>query len=162
MSHDRPRANLAQFFLQRPKSQSAGVVTMTVGLGFGSDPVFASSGTVTMPAGVWHHLAFTYDGAGTVKIYFNCEKVGENSFPDRGPIAPSTRNLSLGERAGSTYQGFAGVLDDVCLRRGVRTYHTGNIDCLMSPNEAFSIVMRNRPAQLALLNNTGQDLHKRT
>ena len=159
---DRPRANNGfMFFLQRPKSQSAGVVTMTVGLGFGSDSVFATSGTVTMPAGVWHHLAFTYDGAGVVKIYFNCEKVGENIYPGRGPIAASTRDLSIGDRAGSTFQGFAGVLDDVCLRRGVRTYHSGNIDrVLTSKRSVFNRQEKTGPGHLALLNNTGQDLHK--
>ncbi|HQL85991.1 MAG: LamG domain-containing protein [Lentisphaerae bacterium] len=160
--NDRPNTNNGfMFFLQRTRNRSEDVMTMNVGLGFGSDSVFASSGAVTMPVGVWHHLAFTYDGAGTVKMYLNGEKVGESSFPGRGPIAPSGRNLSFGERVGSNFHGFTGILDDVCLRRGVRNYHSGNIDCLLTSKRCvFYRHEETASAQLALLNNTGQDLYK--
>ncbi|MDD4099301.1 MAG: LamG domain-containing protein, partial [Lentisphaeria bacterium] len=159
---DRPRANNGfMLFLLRPKNHPDDVVTLNVGLGFGEASIFASSVPIAMPVGTWRHLAFTYDGAGTVKLYADSEKIAERHFPGVGAIAPSTRDLAIGERGGSLFQGFTGLLDDVCIRRGARPYHSGKIDCgVTSKRRVFLRHEKIGALRMTFTNSTGSDLQQ--
>ncbi|MHB8972522.1 MAG: LamG domain-containing protein [Pirellulaceae bacterium] len=91
-------------------------------LGFGEDSESFFSESAEWPADQWQHIAATYDGAGTVAFYRNGESLGGRTAAARGAISPGPLPLSIGERTGSLYSGFAGVLDQVRLSRGVREF----------------------------------------
>jgi len=67
-------------------------------------------GTTTLTAGVWYHIALTYDGA-ALKIYLNGEE--ENSFDESSMTAPSASATIKIARHIDGSRDFAGVLDDV-------------------------------------------------
>ncbi|NLX54676.1 MAG: hypothetical protein GXY58_06155 [Planctomycetaceae bacterium] len=91
-------------------------------LGFGSDSEHFYSDAVAWPADEWQHIAVTYDGAGTVRFYRNGQSLGGRTAPGRRAISPGPLPLSLGERTGSLYSGFAGILDQIRLSQGVREF----------------------------------------
>ncbi len=91
-------------------------------LGFGSDSETFYSDAVAWPADTWQHVAVTYDGAGTVCFYRNGASLGGQTAPGRRSISPGPLPLSIGDRTGSLYSGFAGVLDQVRISRGVREF----------------------------------------
>ncbi len=87
-------------------------------LGFGTrTATFASTAAVYEP-GVWHHLAMTYDGVGTVRFFRDGSAFGSRTEPGLGPIMPGRQPLILGDRVGSRYFGFPGSLDQVRLCHG--------------------------------------------
>lgn len=91
-------------------------------LGFGDDSESFYSEPVEWPAGTWQHVAATYDGAGTVRFHRNGELLGGRTAYGRRSISPGPLPLSIGDRTGSLYSGFAGVLDQVRISRGVREF----------------------------------------
>lgn len=109
-----------QLILDAPGQDGQRVARVVLGFGRASDRW--SSDPLALPTGVWQHLAFTYDGAGTVRFFLNGQPVGGGSQPGRGSIAPGKQALSIGDRLGSYYAGFAGYLDQVRLSSGVREF----------------------------------------
>ena len=68
---------------------------------------------VTTPpsAGVWHHIAATYDGS-LISLYFDGQLVAQQ--PASGPLAITTDPLAIGDKpSGGVPTSFAGVIDDV-------------------------------------------------
>ena len=82
-------------------------------LGFGQDSATWYSRPLRLEPGVWHHLAFTYDGAGTGSFLVDGAPWGEKRIAGRGAINPGKHGLSIGDRIGSYYHGFPGFLDQV-------------------------------------------------
>jgi len=97
-------------------------------LGFGSDSETFYSDAVEWPANTWQHIAVTYDGAGTARFYRNGESLGGRTAPGRRSISPGPLPLSIGDRTGSLYSGFAGVLDQIRLSNGVREFGRVRMD----------------------------------
>ncbi len=95
---------------------------LQLALGFGNDSETFFSDAVEWPADTWQHIAVTYDGAGTVRFYRNGESLGGRTAPGRRSISPGPLPLSIGDRTGSLYSGFAGVLDQIRISRGVREF----------------------------------------
>ena len=95
---------------------------LQLSLGFGNDSETFLSQPVEWPAEVWQHVAVTYDGAGGVRFYRNGATIGERTVPGRQSISAGPLPLTIGDRTGSLYGGFAGVLDQVRLSRGVREF----------------------------------------
>ncbi|MBN1854849.1 MAG: hypothetical protein JW829_19100, partial [Pirellulales bacterium] len=91
-------------------------------LGFGDDSETFYSDGVEWPVSTWQHIAVTYDGKGTVRFYRNGESLGGRTAPGRRSISPGPLPLSIGDRSGSLYSGFAGVLDQIRISRGVREF----------------------------------------
>jgi hypothetical protein len=98
-------------------ADKAGARRMQVSLGFGDDSETVHSEPF-QPGTHWQHVAFTYDGAGEVRFFRNGAPVGIVRKPGRGPIAPGKHVLSIGDRVGSSYAGFPGLLDEVRLCNG--------------------------------------------
>jgi len=73
-----------------------------------------SSGTLlTTPpsAGVWHHIAGTYDGS-LISLYIDGQLVAQQSAS--GPLAITTDQLAIGDKPnGSVLTSFPGLIDDV-------------------------------------------------
>ena len=109
-----------QWLLQAP--EKSGIRRMVLNLGFGSDSESFAIEPLPFAPGEWHHVAFTYDGAGTVKFYRNGSVIGIVVRPGRRGIAAGSNHLSIGDRAGSNYGGFAGLIDEVRLCTGLREF----------------------------------------
>jgi hypothetical protein len=81
--------------------------------GFGDDSAVVQTEPIDLPAGVWHHLALVYDGAGTAKVYLNGTLIATQQFEGRAAITPSEYRLTIGGRIGSGYIGFPGIIDQI-------------------------------------------------
>jgi hypothetical protein len=105
-----------QWLLDPPDKSAAR--RMVVNLGFGGDSETFATEPLAFRAGQWHHVAFTYDGAGTVRFYRDGSVVGVTSRPGRRGITAGANPLCIGDRVGSSYGGFPGVIDEVRLCTG--------------------------------------------
>ncbi|MEA3365116.1 MAG: LamG-like jellyroll fold domain-containing protein, partial [Candidatus Hydrogenedentes bacterium] len=72
--------------------------------------------------GVWSHIAFSYDGAGTVQFFHNGRSMGQTTKSGCGSISPGSHFLSIGDRVGSYYHGFPGRIDEVRITKGAREF----------------------------------------
>jgi hypothetical protein len=88
-------------------------------LGFGDETETWSSEPAQYEAGVWHHVAFTYDGAGDGRFWRDGAALGGMKKPGRAAITPGKHPLSIGDRHGSYYHGFPGFIAQVRLCNGV-------------------------------------------
>jgi len=111
-------------------------------LGFGTDSEAFLSDAAEWPAGSWRHLAVTYDGAGTVRFHLDGGSLGGRTAPGRGGISPGPLPLTIGDRSGSLFGGFPGVLDQVRLSSGVRDFAAAGLT-LEAPRRSF---LRMEPA----------------
>ncbi len=68
--------------------------------------------SITPPsAGVWHHVAGTYDGS-LISLYVDGQLAAQQ--PASGPLAITTDPLAIGDKpSGSVLTSFAGTIDDV-------------------------------------------------
>ncbi len=110
-----------QWVLEKPDKQ--GRQRMKVVLGFGEDSdTWYSSEPVVLTKGTWSHIAITYDGAGKVTFFQDGHSLGGATKAGRGSICPGTHGLSLGDRIGSYYHGFPGLMDEVRITTGAREF----------------------------------------
>ena len=72
----------------------------------------AVNGTKVVTDGVWHHVALTYDGGSTVKLYVDGLLDASSAF---GYNTVLTGNLYLGSPVGGNTNHFAGLLDEVVI-----------------------------------------------
>ncbi|NOX99514.1 MAG: LamG domain-containing protein, partial [Verrucomicrobia bacterium] len=93
--------------------------TLKVELGFGKKSATWNSDRVKFETGKWYHIAFTYDGEGTVQFLVNGQLSGGGTIGGLGSIAPGIKDLSIGDRYGSNYHGFPGRIDQVRLSKGI-------------------------------------------
>jgi len=115
---DIPRAHTGYVFHLRPTGAG---FQPTVMLGFGKDSVNYAARAVELKPGEWRHLAFMYDGAGTVRILLDGEDIGGGTDRGRGDITPARYDLVIGDRVGSIHSGCAGSFDEVRITKGVLT-----------------------------------------
>lgn len=76
----------------------------------------------SLELGRWQHVAVTYDGGGTVRLYVDGEEVpASHPFaPPTSAVRPGAEPVRLGESSGLT-RAFEGALDEVRLWHTVRT-----------------------------------------
>lgn len=102
--------------------EEGGLRRMMVTLGFGSESKTVHSDPIKLASDTWQHVAFTYDGAGEGKFYVNGTAAGGEKHPGYGPVVPGTKPLSIGDRIGSNYGGFPGLIDEVRLCDGALSF----------------------------------------
>jgi concanavalin A-like lectin/glucanase superfamily protein len=78
----------------------------------------------------WYHVAFTYDGAGTGSFFVDGCPWGSERIDGRKSISPGRHFLSIGDRVGSLYHGFPGLIDQVRLSRGVLEFRRAKFDSI--------------------------------
>ncbi|MBE7497883.1 MAG: LamG domain-containing protein [Verrucomicrobiaceae bacterium] len=103
------------------EADKGGLRRMFVTLGFGAE----SKTIYSLPFKLgeeWQHVAFTYDGAGEGKFYRNGTAAGGSKLEGYGAVVPGKKELSLGDRLGSNYGGFPGLIDEVRICEGVLSY----------------------------------------
>ncbi|MEQ1861642.1 MAG: LamG domain-containing protein [Chthoniobacteraceae bacterium] len=91
----------------------AGTRRLQVILGFGNDSDTLNSEPFQAAPGMWQHVAFTYDAAGTMRFFRNGAPIGIVRKPGRGAVVAGKHQLSIGDRVGSNYAGFPGFIDEV-------------------------------------------------
>ncbi|QDT88588.1 LamG-like jellyroll fold domain-containing protein [Gimesia algae] len=110
-----------QWLLSPPNP--AGRRRMNVVLGFGEETETFVTDFLSFEQDVWQHVAFSYDGAGTVRFYQNGSSVGNVTRPGRHGIAAGKLPLSIGDRIGSNYGGFPGFIDEVRISSGALEFN---------------------------------------
>ncbi|MDP1589800.1 MAG: LamG domain-containing protein, partial [Prosthecobacter sp.] len=95
------------------EADKGGLRRMFVTLGFGAESKTIHSLPFKLDTDVWQHVAFTYDGAGTGKFYRNGTAAGGSKLEGYGAVTPGPKGLSIGDRLGSNYGGFPGLIDEV-------------------------------------------------
>lgn len=95
---------------------------MWITLGFGSESRVFYAEAARFETGVWHHLAFTYDGAGEGRFFIDGQTSGSQHHEGVSTPVPGTKSLSIGDRLGSNYGGFPGLIDEVRLCKGVLAF----------------------------------------
>lgn len=103
-------------------ADKGGLRRMWVTLGFGAESKPIYSLPMKLEADVWQHLAFTYDGAGEGNFYRNGTAIGGAKLEGFGAVVPGKKELSLGDRLGSNYGGFPGLIDEVRISDGVLSF----------------------------------------
>ena len=104
------------------EADKGGLRRMVTNLGFGAESKFFYSQPVNLEPGKWHHIAFTYDGAGEGRFYMDGHAVGVSRNPGFGAVSPGLKPLSIGDRLGSNYGGFPGYIDEVRICEGVLSF----------------------------------------
>lgn len=107
---------------QLSDAENSGQRRMTVNLGFGADSKAWHSEPVKLEPGIWHHIAFTYDGAGEGCFYVDGQSMGRLRQPGCAAVTPGGKPLSIGDRLGSNYGGFPGFIDEVRICNGVLNF----------------------------------------
>ena len=133
----------------------------TASLGFGKDSEFFGAKALTIEPGGWHHIALTYDGAGTAQFFFDGRSIGTRELKGRGPIMRSRYGLAIGDRHGSTHYGFPGYIDQVRISKGVVPFCTGAIVVRIGSangRTAFVRMERDVQVQIAVHNDTSKTL----
>lgn len=108
--------------LSLTKSGRYGDRRMQVDLGFGSESAAYTSRNFLLEPDKWHHIAFAYDGMGTVTFFFDGLPWGQDTQGPRESVSPGQYDLHIGDRAGSSYASFPGFIDEVRITKGARTF----------------------------------------
>ena len=120
-------------------------------LGFGEEHATWSSHQYIFEPGVWHHIAFTYDGKGSGRFYIDGAAQGGEDRPQYGAVASGVKNLNLGDRVGSLFHGFPGYIDQVRLCQGVLEFSLAAFEAA-SPRRVFSRMEKVAVVSFALVN----------
>lgn len=104
------------------EADKGGLRRMWVTLGFGAESRTIYSLPFELKTDVWQHVAFTYDGAGEGRFYRNGAFAGGSRLQGFGAVVPGKKELSIGDRLGSNYGGFPGLIDEVRVCDGVRSF----------------------------------------
>ncbi|MBX7258391.1 MAG: hypothetical protein K1Y02_18650 [Candidatus Hydrogenedentes bacterium] len=115
-----------QWVLERPDKSGHRGMRVCLGFGENSDTWYAPE-KAAFKQDTWSHIAFTYDGAGTVRFFCDGRSLGESTRPGRGSIFPGDHFLSIGDRVGSYYHGFPGRIDEVRITEGAREFRPLNV-----------------------------------
>ncbi len=107
--------------------EKSGARRVIVNLGFGNDSESFATDPIEFAPGKWHHLAFTYDGAGVVRFFRDGSTIGTVTRQGRRAVAAGSHGLSIGDRIGSNYGGFPGYIDEVRLCNGALEFSPASI-----------------------------------
>lgn len=103
----------ADYQLVLERETSPNVRRLSMHLGFGTETATWRSESFSLEPGVWRHIAFVYDGQGTGSFFVDGSAMGSEHKPGYGSITPGNRPLYIGDRVGSLYHGFPGLIDQV-------------------------------------------------
>ncbi len=126
-------------------------------LGFGSESVTWQSDPAHLPPGQWRHIAFTYDAAGTGAFFVDGSPAGSQLKTGFGRITPGRHGLVLGDRIGSYYHGFPGLMDQVRISMGAREFTPVKFE-LLSSRRVFERMEKTEPLRFGVTNLTNGPL----
>jgi len=100
------------------RAGSSGTRTLQMLLGFGASSETWFSDPLQLKPGTWYHIVFLYNGAGRGRFLINGIPHGEKTISGIGSIAAGNKPLTIGDRNGSNYGGFPGLIDQVRISQG--------------------------------------------
>ncbi len=139
-------------------ADKVGLRRLNMRLGFGDDSETYASEAAVYDTNVWHHVAFTYDGAGTGCFYRDGAAFGGATKVGRGRIVAGGHPLSIGDRIGSLYHGFPGYIAQVRLCSGVLEFRPAVLFCEVE-RDTFVRMEKVLPLRFSLIN-TQRDVLK--
>ncbi len=127
----------------------------TASLGFEKDSVWARSQPMAVVPGQWYHAAFSYDGAGVIRIFLDGNQICRAAFAGRGPVFRGNYPLIIGDRVGSVHASFPGVIDQVRIISGLRECFDGRLELETVPDRTvFYRFEKNAGLKLKISNDT--------
>lgn len=125
--------------------------TLKAVLGFGNRSETWFSDPLQLEPETWYHVVFLYNGAGRGRFLINGIPWGEKTVTNVGAVAPGSRFLTIGDRNGSNYGGFPGLIDQVRISEGelefrpVRFERISQRSCFvrMEPNRTLDFEVTN-------------------
>lgn len=142
-------------------ADKAGLRRMWVTIGFGAESRVFYSEAAKFETGVWRHVAFTYDGTGEGRFFIDGQAAGRQHHDGVAGAAPGTKPLSIGDRLGSNYGGFPGLIDEVRLCQGVRLFEPVSLT-ISSPRTVWQRMETAAPLEVVCTNLRRQPLTKAT
>jgi len=139
------------------ESGKSGERVLRACLGFGADSDDYHSSPLRIESNTWYHIAFTYDGAGTGAFYVNGVPKGGASRASRKGITPGAHFLSIGDRIGSYYHGFPGLVDEVRISEGALEFRRASVS-LHGERSTFVRMEKAPPVRLVVINHDRQPL----
>jgi len=124
---------------------------LRMNLGFGDRTETWTSEAFGTEVGRWRHIAFTYDGAGTGTFYVDGSAAGSETKPGLGAIVPGRRFLIVGDRVGSLYHGFPGLIDQVRICNGALQFSPAAFE-LVSERRVFLRMEQVEPLRFTVAN----------
>ncbi|MCA9132139.1 MAG: LamG domain-containing protein [Planctomycetales bacterium] len=140
-------------------ADSGGKRQMVTQIGLGTHSEHWYSQPFDLPPGEWRHVAFTYDAQGTVGFFVDGGAMGSETKAGLGPMAPAVRDMAIGDRLGSNYNGFPGFVDEVRITSGTREFRP----VAFEPEVARVVVLRGQEGVVLrgeVVNQTGQPLEE--
>lgn len=143
---------------QISEADKGGLRRMWVNLGFGAESKTIYSDPIKLSADKWHHVAFTYDGAGDGRFYHNGEATGGARLTGYAAVTPGVKPLSIGDRLGSNYGGFPGLIDEVRICDGVLNFEQVKLE-IVSSRTVWRRMEATKPIDI-VCTNLGRDVLK--
>ncbi len=109
----------ADYQLTLSPADKGGLRRLVARLGFGDESEAFTSEPARYESNAWHHVAFTYDGAGAGRFFRDGVALGGTDHPGRMGVTAGKHPLSIGDRIGSLYHGFPGRIAQVRICAGV-------------------------------------------
>jgi len=134
---------------------------LRMNLGFGSRSATWQSEPFATEPGVWRHIAFTYDGEGTGSFIVDGSAMGGETKEGFRAIAMARHALNVGDRVGSLYHGFPGLIDQVRLCTGVLQFSPASFE-MMASRSVFVRMERADPIRFLLTNRLRETLNGAT
>jgi hypothetical protein len=136
---------------QISEADKGGLRRMFVSLGFGAESKTIYSLPFKLEPDQWQHVAFTYDGAGEGKFYRNGVAAGGAKLPGYGAVTAGAKPLSIGDRLGSNYGGFPGLIDEVRICNGVLSFERVSIQ-LVTGRSIWRRMETAKPVEIIVTN----------
>jgi len=133
------------------EADKGGLRRMFVTLGFGAESKSIHSLPFKLETDVWQHVAFTYDGAGEGRFYRNGTAAGGAKLVGYGAVVPGTKGLSIGDRLGSNYGGFPGLIDEVRICEGVLSFERVQMQ-ITSTRQVWRRMETAKPVEIVVTN----------
>ncbi len=128
-----------------------GTRTLRACLGFGAESSTWHSRPAVFEPDRWVHVAFVYDGAGTGSFFLDGRPWGSRRIDGRKSISPGGHGLSIGDRVGSYYHGFPGLIDQVRICRGALEFRRAAL--VWETSRRCFVRMETPPASRMILHN---------
>jgi hypothetical protein len=133
------------------EADKGGLRRMWVNLGFGAQSKMIYSDPVKLTAGEWQHVAFTYDGTGRGNFYHNGTAAGGAKLDGFRAVVSGKKELSLGDRLGSNYAGFPGLIDEVRICEGVLNFERVSLQ-ISASRTVWKRMENTRPIDIVVTN----------
>ncbi len=156
--HKDPKMECMRDYAMLVSPPANGKRTLVVHLGFGDSIVTYTSRPVSFESGVWHHVAFSYDGAGEGRFFCDGESIGTGNYPGRKGVVHGKLSIAIGDRYGSGYNGFSGYIAQVRICNRAVRFYSGSMSLSVPGRTTFIRMEKNSYIDWIVTSNMGVPL----